>query len=49
MAMADATARAHGMDDPEDLPDRALKTFVRAWARLAAARDLRAIRRERSE
>lgn len=49
MAMSDATARARSMDDPEDLPDRALETFVRAWARLAAARDLRAIGRERSE
>lgn len=49
MAMSDAIARAHSMDDPEDLPDRALETFVRAWARLAAARDLRAIGRERSE
>ena len=43
MGMSDATARAHRMDDPPDLPDRALETFVRAWARLAAARDLRAI------
>ena len=42
-AMSNATARAHRMDDPADLPDRALETFVRAWARLAAARDLRAI------
>lgn len=49
MALSDATARAHSMDDPEDLPDRALETFVRAWARLAAARDLQAIGRERSE
>jgi hypothetical protein len=49
MGMSDATARAHRMDDPPDLPDRALETFVRAWARLAAARDLRAIGRSRSE
>lgn len=49
MGMSDATARAHRMDDPPDLPDRALETFVRAWARLAAARDLRAIGRSRPE
>lgn len=49
MSMSDATARAHRMDDPADLPDRALETFVRAWARLAAARDLRAIGRSRPE
>jgi hypothetical protein len=49
MGMSDTTARAHRVDDPADLPDRALETFVRAWARLAAARDLRAIGRSRPE